>query len=195
MGPAFIAPPPLSTVNDASRGNKYRAAAFGVWGAVISGAAAVGPLAGGALTQWASWPWIFLVNLPLGVLVFIAALFTVPETRGEKKRPGIDVDGALLGAFGFGALVFAVIEGPPATGPKRPHRRMGCGGGGRYPPLCGRTSPARWAPSVSSRTNGGVTPWMHDALDRWHVGAFLRCASGLLAAGDGGRAVLIGLGL
>ncbi|WP_312180533.1 DHA2 family efflux MFS transporter permease subunit [Arthrobacter sp.] len=111
VGAAFIMPSTLSTVNAVFRG-KYRAAAFGVWGAVISGAAAVGPLAGGALTQWTSWHWIFLVNLPLGALVFVAAIFTVPETRGEKKRPGVDVDGALLSAIGFGALVFAVIEGP-----------------------------------------------------------------------------------
>ena len=68
VGAAFIMPSTLSTVNAVFRG-KYRAAAFGVWGAVISGAAAVGPLAGGALTQWASWHWIFLVNLPLGALV------------------------------------------------------------------------------------------------------------------------------
>lgn len=111
VGAALIMPSTLSTVNAVFRG-KYRAAAFGVWGAVISGAAAVGPLAGGALTQYASWHWIFLVNLPIGALVFIAAIFTVPETRGEKKLPGVDVDGALLSAIGFGALVFAVIEGP-----------------------------------------------------------------------------------
>ncbi len=111
VGAAFIMPSTLSTVNATFRG-RYRAAAFGVWGAVISGAAAVGPLAGGALTQWASWHWIFIVNLPIGAVVFIAALFTVRETRGEKKRPGLDVDGALLSAIGFGALVFAVIEGP-----------------------------------------------------------------------------------
>ena len=79
---------------------------------MISGAAAIGPLAGGALTQWTSWHWIFLVNLPLGAIVFVAALLTVPETRGEKRRPGVDVDGALLSAIAFGALVFAVIEGP-----------------------------------------------------------------------------------
>lgn len=111
IGAAFIMPSTLSTVNAVFRG-RYRAAAFGVWGAVISGAAAIGPLAGGALTQWTSWHWIFLVNLPLGVIVFVAALITVPETRGVKKRPGVDVDGALLSAIGFGALVFAVIEGP-----------------------------------------------------------------------------------
>lgn len=111
VGAAFIMPSTLSTVNAIFRG-RHRAAAFGVWGAVISGAAAIGPLAGGALTQWASWHWIFLVNLPLGALVLIAALFTVRETRGAKTRPGVDVDGALLSAIGFGALVFAVIEGP-----------------------------------------------------------------------------------
>ena len=111
IGAALIMPSTLSTVNAVFRG-KYRGAAFGVWGAVISGAAAIGPLAGGALTQWASWHWIFLVNIPLGAAVFIAGLLTVPETKGAKGRPGADVDGALLSAIGFGALVFAVIEGP-----------------------------------------------------------------------------------
>src|SRR5690606_4281585 len=56
--------------------------------------------------------WIFLVNIPLGILVFIGAMLFVPETKGGKARPGADVDGALLSAIGFGALVFAVIEGP-----------------------------------------------------------------------------------
>lgn len=111
VGAALIMPSTLSTVNAVFRG-KYRAVAFGVWGAVISGAAAVGPLAGGALTQWASWHWIFLVNLPLGLLILVAGILTVPSTRGGSRRPGVDVDGALLSAIGFGALVFAVIEGP-----------------------------------------------------------------------------------
>ncbi|WP_282836702.1 MFS transporter [Microbacterium flavum] len=111
VGAALIMPSTLSTVNAVFRG-RYRAAAFGVWGAVISGAAAIGPLAGGALTEWASWHWIFLVNIPLGILIFVAGILTVPATRGAHHRPGADVDGALLAAIGFGALVFAVIEGP-----------------------------------------------------------------------------------
>lgn len=111
VGAALIMPATLSTVNAVFRG-RYRAAAFGVWGAVISGAAAIGPLAGGALTQWASWHWIFLVNIPLGALVFVAGILTVPATRAASHRPGADVDGALLSAIGFGTLVFAVIEGP-----------------------------------------------------------------------------------
>ena len=113
VGAAFIMPSSLSTVNAVFRG-KYRAVAFGVWGAVIAGAAALGPLVGGALTQWASWHWIFLVNVPLGVAVIAAAIPTVPETRGEKKLPGLDIDGALLSAIALGCLVFAVIEGPTA---------------------------------------------------------------------------------
>ncbi|WP_129358417.1 MFS transporter [Rothia uropygioeca] len=111
VGAAFIMPSSLSTVNAVFRG-KYRAPAFGVWGAVMSGAAAVGPLAGGALTQWASWPWIFLINIPLGLVIAAAAIITVPNTRNAERRKGADVDGALLSAIGFGALVFAVIEGP-----------------------------------------------------------------------------------
>lgn len=111
VGAAFIMPSSLSTVNAVFRG-KYRAPAFGVWGAVMSGAAAVGPLAGGALTQWASWPWIFLINIPLGLVIAAAAIITVPNTRNPERRKGADVDGALLSAIGFGALVFAVIEGP-----------------------------------------------------------------------------------
>ncbi len=111
VGAAMIMPSTLSTVNAVFRGT-YRAAAFGVWGAVISGAAAIGPLAGGALTQWVSWHWIFLVNLPIGVIVFAAAWITVPETRGKPMGRGVDVDGAILSAIGFGALVFAIIEGP-----------------------------------------------------------------------------------
>jgi EmrB/QacA subfamily drug resistance transporter len=111
VGASMIMPATLSTVNAVFR-DKYRAVAFGIWGAVISGAAAIGPLAGGALTQWGSWEWVFLVNVPLGIVIFIAAILTVPETTGAKGPRGADVDGALLAGIGFGSLTFAVIEGP-----------------------------------------------------------------------------------
>ena len=68
IGGAMIMPNTLSTVSATFRG-KYRAAAFGVWGAVMSSAAALGPLLGGVLTETLGWRWIFLVNLPLGIII------------------------------------------------------------------------------------------------------------------------------
>lgn len=110
LGGACILPSTLSTVNATFRG-KDRAVAFGVWGAVISGAAAIGPLVGGWLTSSFSWPWIFYLNLPIGAVVIIGALLTVTESKHPKTRPGIDVDGLQLSALGFGLLVFGLIEG------------------------------------------------------------------------------------
>ena len=110
VGAAMIMPSTISTVNAVFRG-RHRAMAFGIWGAVISGAAAIGPLAGGALTQWASWRWIFFVNLPIGIVLVAAAFAFVPETRGNT-RPGFDYFGLFLSATGLGPLVFAIIEGP-----------------------------------------------------------------------------------
>ena len=111
LGAAFIMPSTLSTVNALFRG-KYRGPAFGVWGAVMSGAAAIGPLVGGALTHWASWHWIFLVNLPLAAVIAVVGWTSITNTRSDVRARGADVDGAMLSAIAFGALVFAIIEGP-----------------------------------------------------------------------------------
>jgi EmrB/QacA subfamily drug resistance transporter len=110
VGGACILPATLSTVNATFLG-RDRLTAFAIWGAVISGMAAVGPLLGGWLTTAFTWPWIFLVNLPIGIIIIIGAFLTVPETRVVIKAPGLDVDGLLLSAIGFGAVVFALIEG------------------------------------------------------------------------------------
>ena len=103
-------PTTLSSVNATFRG-KDRIVAFAVWGAVISGMAAVGPLLGGWLTTYFTWPWIFIVNIPIGIAVIIGALFAVRETRAKITEPGLDVDGLLLSAIGFGGVIFALIEG------------------------------------------------------------------------------------
>lgn len=110
VGGALVLPATLSTVNAVFRG-KDRAAAFGVWGAVISGAAAVGPLLGGWLTDSFGWRWIFLINVPLGIVLVVAALWLVPQTRAAHEGRGLDLGGLLLSVLGFGTLVFAVIEG------------------------------------------------------------------------------------
>ncbi|APA98398.1 DHA2 family efflux MFS transporter permease subunit [Nocardia seriolae] len=110
IGGAFVLPATLSSVNATFRG-KDRVVAFAVWGAVISGMAAVGPLLGGTLTTYFSWRWIFLVNIPIGAAVLVGAWLAVRETRAAVSEPGLDVDGLLLSAIGFGGVIFALIEG------------------------------------------------------------------------------------
>ena len=124
IGGAMIMPNTLSTVSATFRG-KYRAAAFGVWGAVMSSAAALGPLLGGVLTETLGWRWIFLVNLPLGIIIFVATIPLVPKTGGHTSNitsstasstirfQSIDVDipGVVLSALTSALLVFGLIEG------------------------------------------------------------------------------------
>ena len=110
VGGAFVLPTTLSSVNATFRG-RDRVVAFAVWGAVISGMAAVGPLLGGWLTTYFTWPWIFVVNLPIGAAVLVGAVLAVRESRATITVPGLDVDGLLLSVIGFGAVIFALIEG------------------------------------------------------------------------------------
>ncbi|GAA3617437.1 DHA2 family efflux MFS transporter permease subunit [Marihabitans asiaticum] len=110
VGGAMVLPASLSSVNATFRG-RDRAAAFGVWGAVMAGMAAVGPLLGGWLATAVDWRWIFYVNVPLGAAVFVGTFLVVPETKGAGFGRGIDVDGLLTSSIGFGLLVFGLIEG------------------------------------------------------------------------------------
>lgn len=87
VGGAAILPSTLSSVNATFRGRE-RGAAFGVWGAVMAGAAALGPLLGGWLTSSFSWPWIFAVNVPVGLAVIAGALAWVRESR-EGDGPAV----------------------------------------------------------------------------------------------------------
>lgn len=110
IGAAAILPSTLSSVNAMFRGRE-RAIAFGIWGSVIGGMAAVGPLLGGWLTTDFSWHWAFYINLPIGAIAATLTLLTVPETRESSAQRGLDLLGITLSAIGFAALVFGLIEG------------------------------------------------------------------------------------
>ena len=110
IGGAMILPATLSSVNAMFQG-PARAVAFGVWGSVIGGMAALGPLLGGWLTSEHSWRWIFAINLPVGALVLAGALLFVPETKDPNARRGGDPWGITTSSLGLGAVVFALIEG------------------------------------------------------------------------------------
>ncbi|TDB88133.1 MFS transporter [Actinomadura sp. KC216] len=113
VGASMVLPATLSTVNAVFTG-RDRAVAFGIWGSMISGMAALGPLAGGALATGGGWRWAFGINLPLGAALIAGALWLLPETRQPhppKARRGADWPGGLLSTLGLGALVFGIIEG------------------------------------------------------------------------------------
>jgi EmrB/QacA subfamily drug resistance transporter len=87
-----------------------RGVALGAWGATAGGAVAVGPLVGGALTSGTSWRWIFLINVPIGVLAFAATLIRVREApRTPAVRP--DWLGFVTLASGMFAGVYGLIRG------------------------------------------------------------------------------------
>ena len=110
IGGAMILPATLSTVNATFQGRE-RGIAFGIWGSIIGGMAALGPLLGGWLTTTFSWRWAFYINLPLGLIALFGASRWVRETRDETTRPGFDLPGFFTSTLGMASLVFALIEG------------------------------------------------------------------------------------
>ncbi len=110
VGAALILPSSLSIINAVFVG-RSRAIAFAVWGATIGGMAALGPLVGGWLTTYASWNWAFYINVPIGIIVIIGVLVTVPETKDVTGRRGFDIPGTVLSTLGLFGIVFAMIEG------------------------------------------------------------------------------------
>jgi EmrB/QacA subfamily drug resistance transporter len=89
---------------------KERGTAFGIWGATIGAAVAIGPLVGGALTTWLGWRWIFFVNLPIGVLCIVGAIRVLHESRNEQTS-GFDVAGLVTLTGGLFAFVLALLRG------------------------------------------------------------------------------------
>ena len=85
--------------------------AVGVWGAMGTVAAAIGPTLGGILIEYLSWHWIFFVNVPVGFVALGMALILIPERRPNRHAQGIDVPGILVSAIGLFCLVLALIQG------------------------------------------------------------------------------------
>src|SRR6476661_3129913 len=89
---------------------RERGTAFGIWGATIGLAVAIGPLVGGLLTEYAGWRWIFFVNLPIGAFCVFGALAYLHESRDEQHR-GFDLLGFVLLTGGLFALVLGLLRG------------------------------------------------------------------------------------
>jgi EmrB/QacA subfamily drug resistance transporter len=100
FGGAIISPAALSIVMTTFEEGPERNKALGVWGALGGSGAAVGVLAGGVLTDYLSWRWIFFVNVPVGALVLLLTPRIVPESRREGDKRQYDALGAVLVSAG-----------------------------------------------------------------------------------------------
>jgi EmrB/QacA subfamily drug resistance transporter len=121
IGGAAMLATTIALINTSYEG-RDRGTAFGVWGAVVGAAAALGPILGGALTEL-SWRWIFFVNLPISVLAVVVTVVAVHEAR-QPNAPRPDVPGIALFTLGAGGVVFGLVRAaadgwsaPAAWGP------------------------------------------------------------------------------
>jgi EmrB/QacA subfamily drug resistance transporter len=109
IGGAAMFATSLSLIAQAFHGPD-RGTAFGIWGATIGAAVAVGPLVGGVLTQQVSWESIFFVNVPIGIAAVVATLAKVDEFRMPSTH-GLDLPGLVSFSGGLFLLIFALVRG------------------------------------------------------------------------------------
>jgi EmrB/QacA subfamily drug resistance transporter len=110
LGAALVSPAALSIVTTTFAEGAERAKALGVWAAIAVGGGAVGLLLGGILVDTLSWPWIFFVNVPVGIGAFLLSLRYVPESKDEHVHKSFDLAGAFTVTGGLIALVYGIVR-------------------------------------------------------------------------------------
>jgi len=110
IGGAVISPASLAILTTSFAEGRQRNRALGTWGAIGGIGAASGALLGGILTQGLGWQWVFLVNVPIGLLVLAVGRGLVPSGRAELGHRHFDMTGALLVTGGFVAFVFGIVR-------------------------------------------------------------------------------------
>ncbi len=110
LGAALVAPAALSILTTTFAEGENRTKALGVWAAIATGGAAVGLLLGGILVEFLSWPWIFFVNVPVGIAAFAASVRYVPESRADAEHRVFDLPGAVTVTAGLIALVYGIVN-------------------------------------------------------------------------------------
>jgi EmrB/QacA subfamily drug resistance transporter len=110
MGAAIMVPVSLAIVTLAFP-PQQRGLALGIWGAISGVAGAVGPTLGGLLTEYVGWEWIFLVNVPVGVVAVLVILVVIEESRDPEAGRRIDLPGTAVLSVALFSLTLALIRG------------------------------------------------------------------------------------
>ncbi len=112
LGAALMLPAALSIVMNMFAEGAERNKALGIWGGLGAGGATVGVIAGGLLTRYAGWQYIFYLNVPIGATALALAPRIVPDSRLETMRRRFDALGAIAGTGGLVLLVDAIAQAP-----------------------------------------------------------------------------------
>jgi EmrB/QacA subfamily drug resistance transporter len=110
VGASMLNPVAMSIIRNVFEDSRERAQAIGVWAGVVGISMALGPVLGGALVDGPGWRWVFLVNLPIGVLAIVLTQAFVPESRAPRARRRDPVGQGLVLTMLF-SLTYAIIEG------------------------------------------------------------------------------------
>ncbi|GAA5614626.1 DHA2 family efflux MFS transporter permease subunit [Streptomyces platensis] len=109
IGAAVLSPATLTILTTSFPAGPARTRAIATWTAVGAGGGAVGGLVGGTLTEFLSWRWVLLINVPIGALVLGGAVLWLTESRqGAGRR--LDVPGALLVTAGLGLVAYGIVQ-------------------------------------------------------------------------------------
>jgi EmrB/QacA subfamily drug resistance transporter len=114
LGAAIVAPAALSIISITFTGGRERNLAMGVWTAVAAGGGAAGLVLGGFITDSLGWPWIFFVNVPIGVLGIALSFVLLGAGRGERAARRLDVWGAVTVTAGLFLLVYGLTRAEEA---------------------------------------------------------------------------------
>ena len=108
---ALIAPTSLSMLFALFGANpKELTRALAVYGAAAPAGGTAGVFLGGVLTEWLDWPWVFYVNIPVGLIVLVSMRSFLPETPRQRGR--LDVGGAILATVALSSLVYGIVRAP-----------------------------------------------------------------------------------
>jgi EmrB/QacA subfamily drug resistance transporter len=114
LGGAVVSAVALSLIISMFTEPGERAKAMGVFGFVAAGGGSIGVLAGGVLTDALSWHWVFLINLPIGIAVFVLTVMLIPDGEGQKSGQRLDVAGAVTVTTAVILATYAIVNGNEA---------------------------------------------------------------------------------